>query len=161
MLFHTWTFLAFFLVVYPVFLLVRRTRLKAPWLLLASYVFYGWWNPVYLVLIVWSTTVDYLSVAAMARTGRKKTWLAVSIAYNLALLGFFKYGRFVVDNLNTLAGWLGLPFVLSQPNVRFLSNAVNGLLGLLGTSYTVPAFDYLLPVGISFYVFQSMSYTID
>jgi D-alanyl-lipoteichoic acid acyltransferase DltB (MBOAT superfamily) len=161
MLFHTWIFLAFFLVVYPVFLLVRRTPLKAPWLLLSSYVFYGWWNPVYLVLIVWSTTVDYFAVVAMARTGRKKLWLTLSIVNNLALLGFFKYGQFVVDNLNALAGWLGLPFVLSQPNVRFLSNAVNGLLGWLGVGYTVEPFDYLLPVGISFYVFQSMSYTID
>jgi len=161
MLFHTWTFLAFFLVVYPVFLLVKRTRFKAPWLLLASYVFYGWWNPVYLLLIVWSTTIDYLSVLAMAKTRWKKLWLAGSIINNLLLLGFFKYGKFVVSNLNALAGRLGLPFVLGEPNVRFLSDAINGLLGGAGLSWTVPAFDYLLPVGISFYVFQSMSYTID
>ena len=161
MLFHTWTFLAFFLIVYPVFLLLKRTPLRAPWLLAASYVFYGWWNPVYLLLIVWSTTVDYLAVAAMARTGRKKRWLALSIVNNLLMLGFFKYGRFVVENVNALAGRLGVPFVLSQPNVRFLSNAINAMLEGLGLAWTVPHFDYLLPVGISFYVFQSMSYTID
>jgi len=161
MLFHTWTFLIFFLVVYPVFLLVKRTPFKVPWLLLASYAFYWCWNPIYLLLIVWATTIDYLSVLAMARTRWKKPWLAGSIVNNLLLLGFFKYGRFVVDNLNALAGRLGLPFVISQPNVRFLSDAINWLLGWAGLNVTVPAFDYLLPVGISFYVFQSMSYTID
>ena len=161
MLFHSWTFLAFFLVAYSVFLLVKRTRLKTPWLLLTSYVFYGWWNPVYLLLIVWSTTIDYLAVVAMAKTRWKKPWLAASIVNNLFLLGFFKYGRFIVSDLNVLAGRLSLPFVLGEPNVRFLSDAINGLLGWLGLGWTVPPFDYLLPVGISFYVFQSMSYTID
>ena len=161
MLFHTWTFLAFFLVVYPGFLLLKRTPLKAPWLLAASYVFYGWWNPVYLLLIVWSTTIDYLAVVAMAKTRWKKPWLAGSIVNNLLLLGFFKYGQFVVDNLNALGAWLGLPFVLSQPNVTFLSTGINDLLAWFGTGWAVAPFDYLLPVGISFYVFQSMSYTID
>jgi len=161
MLFHTWTFLAFFLVVYPGFLLLKRTRFKAPWLLAASYFFYMCWNPVYLLLIVWSTTVDYLAVVAMAKTRWKKPWLAGSIVNNLLLLGFFKYGQFVVDNLNALAAWLGLPFVLSQPNVTFLSTGINDLLAWFGTGWSVAPFDYLLPVGISFYVFQSMSYTID
>ncbi|MDP6545047.1 MAG: MBOAT family O-acyltransferase [Phycisphaerae bacterium] len=161
MLFHTWTFLAFFLVVYPGFLLLKRTPLKAPWLLAGSYVFYGWWNPVYLLLIVWSTTIDYLAVIAMARTRWRKPWLIGSIVNNLFLLGFFKYGQFVVDSLNALASWLGLPFVLSQPNVTFLSDAINSLTASLGLDWSVQPFDYLLPVGISFYVFQSMSYTID
>ena len=58
MLFHTWVFLAFFLAFYPIYLLIKGTRLRLPWLLAASYVFYGWWNPVYLLLILWSTTVD-------------------------------------------------------------------------------------------------------
>ncbi len=161
MLFHTWTFLAFFLVAYSVFLLVKHTRLKTPWLLLASYFFYGWWNPVYLLLIFWSTTIDYLSVVAMAKTRWKKPWLAASILNNLLLLGFFKYGRFVVSNLNALAGKLSLPFVLSQPDARFLSDAINGVLGWLGLSCAVPEFSYLQHVGISFFVFQSLSYTID
>jgi D-alanyl-lipoteichoic acid acyltransferase DltB (MBOAT superfamily) len=161
MLFHTWTFLAFFLVVYPGFLLLKRTRFKAPWLLAASYFFYMCWNPVYLLLIVWSTTIDYLAVVAMAKTRWKKPWLACSIVNNLLLLGFFKYGQFVVDNLNALFGWIGLPFVLSQPSASFLSTGINNLLALFGTGWSVAPFDYLLPVGISFYVFQSMSYTID
>ncbi len=136
MLFHTWVFLAFFLLFYPVFLLVRNTRFKDPWLLVCSYLFYGWWNPVYLVLIAWSTTVDYSMVVLMSRSRGKRLWLFLSLANNLALLGFFKYGAFVADNLNHV-------------------------LGSLGFSYSVPQPDVLLPVGISFYVFQSLSYTID
>jgi len=161
MLFHTWIFLAFFLVFYPVFLLVKGTRFKAPWMLLASYVFYGWWSPVYLVLIVWATTVDYFAVVVMAKTRWRKCSLAASIVNNLLLLGFFKYGRFVVSNLNALFAWLGLPFGISQPNVRFLSDGINALFGSLGLSYTVDPIGFVMVVGISFYVFQSMSYTID
>ena len=136
MLFHTWTFLLFFSIFYPVYLALKGTRFKLPWLLAASYVFYGWWSPLYLLLIFWATSVDYLAVAGMSRTRFKKPWLALSIVNNLGLLGFFKYGQFVVDNLNSLLVQLELPYEVSLPGV-------------------------LLPVGISFYVFQSMSYTID
>ena len=136
MLFHNWVFLIFFAIVYPVYLLVKGTRLQSLWLLIASYVFYGWWNPLYLLLIAYSTTVDYLAVAAMARWGRRKSFLAFSILNNLCLLGFFKYAGFVTQNLNALLERLGLEFA-------------------------IPAPDVLLPVGISFFVFQSMSYTID
>ncbi len=161
MLFHTWVFLAFFLVFYPVYLMVKATPLKLPWLLAASYVFYGWWNPVYLLLIVWSTGVDYLAVTAMARTPWKKPWLALSILNNLGLLGFFKYGGFVVENLNALAERFDLPTAFGRSNVCFLSNGLNEALAWLGTSYRVADFAYLLPVGISFTMFQSMSYSID
>ena len=136
MLFHTWTFALFFLVVYPVYWLLKDTRFRLPWLLAASYVFYGWWNPLYLILILWSTTVDYVAVSAMARGGRRKRWLWLSIVNNLGLLGFFKYGAFVTENLNALLAWAGMPYEIAEPG-------------------------FLLPVGISFYVFQSMSYTID
>ena len=136
MLFHTWVFVAFFLIVYPVYLLARDTRLRLPWLLLASYVFYGWWNPLYLLLILWSTSIDYLVVRQMSRSGRRRAWLAVSVVNNLGLLGFFKYGAFVSETINALLVRLGVPAVVPAPGV-------------------------LLPVGISFYVFQSMSYTID
>ena len=70
MLFHTWTFVLFFLLVYGVYLAVKNTPLREPWLLVGSYVFYGWWNPLYLLLILYSTTVDYLAVVGMGRTGR-------------------------------------------------------------------------------------------
>jgi len=136
MLFHTWTFALFFLVFYPIYLLIRKTRAGTPWLLAASYVFYGCWNPLYLPLILWATTVDYLAVLGMARTGRKKIWLGLSLLNNLGMLGFFKYGAFAAENLNTLLAWAGVPLEAELPGVE-------------------------LPVGISFYVFQSMSYTID
>ncbi len=161
MLFHTWIFLVFFAIVYSGYLLLKSTRFRIPWLLTASYVFYGWWNPIYLLLILWSTTVDFLAVLAMAKTRWRRPWLVLSIINNLGMLAFFKYGSFVVDNLNALAQRLGLPFAISNPNVTFLSNAVNHVLAWTHIPYEVPAFDYLLPVGISFYVFQSMSYTID
>lgn len=162
MLFHTWTFAVFFLIFYPVYLALRKTRAGTPWLLLASYVFYGAWNPSYLLLIVWSTTVDYLAVVAMARTGRRRIWLAVSIVNNLSLLGFFKYGGFVVENFNALLSWARIPYAVSLPDISFVTDTLNGLLAQLGVSYTLaPLSQFLLPVGISFYVFQSMSYSID
>ena len=136
MLFHNWVFLAFFAIVYPIYLLVKGTRCCSLWLLVASYVFYGWWNPLYLLLIAYSTTVDYLAVLGMARFGRKRRFVALSVVNNLGLLGFFKYAGFVTDN-------------------------INALLVRAGIEYSVPAPDVLLPVGISFFVFQSMSYTID
>jgi len=144
MWFHTWTFALFFALVYPVYLLVRNTRLRVPWLLAASYVFYGWWNRYYLVLILISTTVDYLAVAAMARSRRRAPWLAVSVVANLGLLGFFKYGDFFVTSVNAALAWAGVRHALASPAVLM----PDGL-------------PYLLPVGISFFVFQSMSYTID
>src|SRR6185437_4035538 len=65
MLFHTWPFLIFMLVVLPVFFTLRGTRYWIPWLLLASYFFYGWWKPIYLVLVIYSTVLDYLLVTLM------------------------------------------------------------------------------------------------
>jgi len=135
-LFHNWVFFAFFAVVYPVFLLIRHTRWRVPWLLAASYVFYGWWNPYYLFLILYATMIDYLAVLGMARWGRKKRWVALSVLNNLGLLGFYKYAGFITEN-------------------------ANALLERTGLAYTVPVPDVLLPVGISFFIFQSMSYTID
>ena len=136
MLFHTWIFFLFFLIVYPVYLLLRKTRYKNLWLLIASNVFYGWWNPLYLLLIAWSTTVDFLVVRRMAHAGRRKKWLTLSIINNLGLLSFFKYGRFFTKNINSVLASLSIGYELDMPGI-------------------------LLPVGISFYVFQSMSYTID
>ncbi len=161
MLFHTWTFVLFFLVVYAVYLAVRRTRFRLPWLLIASYVFYGWWNPLYLALILWSTTVDYLAVLAMSRSRRRTPWLVASVVNNLGLLGFFKYGDFVVRNLNGLLGRFGAVYAIPAPDLSFVSEGVNAVLAGLGMPPAVPAVEFLLPVGISFYVFQSMSYTID
>src|SRR5260221_14461693 len=168
MLFHTWPFLFFLLVVVPVFFALRKTRLWLPWLTLASYFFYGWWNPYYLSLVIYSTILDFCLVALMdhcpqggskldvlgrvtrlafedpvlktafvgslgagigilvlaifgpatlrptmallgmivllmglgALYSSRKIWLGISLVNNLALLIFFKYARFVVENLN-------------------------------------------------------------
>ncbi|MDP6445410.1 MAG: MBOAT family protein, partial [Pirellulaceae bacterium] len=136
MLFHTWPFLLFFLIVYAVYLPLRRTSLWLHWLLAASYFFYGWWNPLYLLLVVYSTALDFFVVIAMERTRWKGPWLWVSLLNNLLLLGFFKYGAFVTENINSGLTAVGVDYALPSPGV-------------------------LLPVGISFYTFQSMSYTID
>src|SRR5204863_7303669 len=74
MLFHTWPFLVFLLVVLPVFFALRNTRLWLPWLTIASYFFYGWWNPHYLFLVLYSTVLDFTLVALMdhcPREGKK------------------------------------------------------------------------------------------
>ncbi len=140
MLFHTWTFLCFFVIVLGGFHALRKTSLWVHWLLLASYVFYGWWNPYYLGLILYSTALDFLVVRMMDRPNtRRRLWLWISIINNLSLLFFFKYAGFFISNLNGLLG-LNLP----QPE-----------------NLMPFGLEYLLPVGISFYTFQSMSYTID
>ena len=136
MLFQSWIFLLFFAVFYPVYLAVKNTPLRLPWLLAGSYVFYGWLNPFYLLLILYATTVDYLAALAMARWRPKRLWLILSIGNDLALLGTFKYAGFLAENLN----WL-----LSAAHVP----------------YHVPAPGLLLPIGLSFFLFQSMTYTID
>src|SRR3954464_2004155 len=65
MLFHTWPFAVFCLVVLPIYFALRRTSLWIPWLAPASYFFYGWWNPYYLILVIYSTLLDYTLVALM------------------------------------------------------------------------------------------------
>jgi hypothetical protein len=67
MLFHTWPFLVFMLIVLPVFYALRNTRWWIPWLMAASYFFYGWWNPYYLLLVFYATVLDYFLVALMSR----------------------------------------------------------------------------------------------
>ena len=136
MLFQTWPFVIFFLIVYPTYLILKRTRFGIFWLLAASYFFYAWINPLYLILILYSTSVDYFSAARMEKSNHRKLWLTISVINNIGLLGFFKYAGFIADNLNVLLGSLNIPYEIAPPGL-------------------------LLPVGISFYIFQSMSYTID
>jgi len=136
MLFHTWHFFVFFLIVYFIYLPLKKTRFYLHWLLAASYFFYGWWNPLYLLIITYSTVINYYAVILMQKSQNKKLWLTVSIVNSLGVLGFFKYGAFIAENLNIFLSRLGEPFSIPAPGV-------------------------LLPVGISFYTFQSMSYTID
>ena len=108
-------------------------------LTLLSYFFYGWANPPFVLLMFASTVVDYTCGRVISGTEyhrNRKLALTISICSNLTLLGFFKYFNFGISNYNTLLGWLGLPIWESVLQV-------------------------VLPLGISFYTFQSMSYTID
>ncbi len=136
MLFHTWIFLPFFLVAYAIYLALKRSMLRNVWILIASYAFYGWWNPLYLILIAYSTVVDYIVLALMEKTNSRKAWAAISILNNLFLLGFFKYGTFLTENANLLL-------------TRF------------GSSYAIETPSWLLPVALSFYVFKSVGYVVD
>src|SRR5215467_10022321 len=93
MLFHTLPFLVFMLVVLPVFFALRKTPLWIPWLLTASYFFYGWWNPYYLLLVAYSTALDYLLVTLMdhcpprgqPRTGPRDAVLNVALIVSTVL----------------------------------------------------------------------------
>lgn len=139
MVFNSYTFIAFFV---AVFLYARFTASwtgKKTMLLLASYVFYAAWNPPFVVLIWLSTIVDwYISrgIAASSVQSRKRLLVVMSLAVNLGLLGYFKYGDFILDN-----------FVV--------------LLSTIGVQYSPAQLDIILPVGISFYTFQTLSYTLD
>lgn len=138
MLFTELTFWAFFAVVFTLYILLPH-RAQNRMLLVASYVFYGAWDWRFLGLILFSTLVDYLvgQRMHMARTQTmRKRLLLVSLASNLGLLGVFKYLGFFIDSFAGLLASIGYqadPFMLS----------------------------IVLPVGISFYTFQTLSYTID
>ncbi|MHC4167471.1 MAG: MBOAT family O-acyltransferase [Planctomycetota bacterium] len=146
MYFHTLPFLIFFLIIYPAYLVVKETRLRLPFLLAISYLFYAATSYLarpsyllivyYLVLISYVSLVDYMMVVLMSRTSRRKLWLVISIINNLAVLGSFKYGAFITESINALLLSCGIPYVVPVPGM-------------------------LLPVGLSFYIFQSLSYTID
>src|SRR5277367_3205519 len=117
MLFHTWVFAVFFLIVYPVYLLVRRNnQLMNIWLMIASYTFYGWWNPWYLLLLFGTSAIDYLMVLLMERSARTRTfWLVISLVSNFGFLAYFKYSSFITENLNALLAHLGFAAILPDP----------------------------------------------
>ncbi len=155
MLFHTWVFFAFFLIVYAVYLPLRRhnTAMNV-WLMIASYTFYGWWNPWYLLLLFGTSAIDYWLVVLMDRSNnqrKKKIWLITSLVSNFGFLGYFKYSGFITENLNSLLG-LHLPDPVAYPNA---------MLSLFGMREDYLFSHVILPIGISFHTFQSMSYTID
>jgi alginate O-acetyltransferase complex protein AlgI len=158
MLFHTWVFFVFFLIVYPIYLLVRRNnQLMNIWLMIASYTFYGWWNPWYLLLLFATSAIDYLMVLLMERSPRTRTfWLVVSLVSNFGFLGYFKYSGFITENINTFLGHFGFSPLLPNP-VAY----PNGVLSLAGVPEYRLFTKVILPIGISFHTFQSMSYTID
>ena len=138
MLFNSYAFWAFLLGVVAVYRCLSH-RSQNVWLLLASYVFYGLWNWAFLSLIWVSTAVDFWvsqRIVAPENPRRRLRWLWVSVGTNLGLLGTFKYFNFFITEAAALSELVGLPV-------------------------SVPVLNVVLPVGISFYTFQTMSYTID
>jgi alginate O-acetyltransferase complex protein AlgI len=142
MLFNSKIFLIFivlFLCLWP--FLRKNNTIRWVFLVVASFIFYGWWDVRYLSLIIISGLIDFFAALGIGRfPERKKFFLFLSIAGNLGILISFKYLTFLSDNITVLAGLLGMDISLVQQ---------------------VPEFMLVLPLGISFYTFQSMSYTID
>jgi alginate O-acetyltransferase complex protein AlgI len=139
MVFNSLTFVVFFAVVLLLHNLPLGWGVKKFNLLIGSYIFYAAWNPPFILLLWCSTLVDWLVARQMSRQptqALKRRWLVISLVVNLGFLGFFKYGNFALTN------W-------------------QALMAAIGVHYTRPAWNILLPVGISFYTFHSMSYTLD
>ncbi|WP_411767136.1 MBOAT family O-acyltransferase [Winogradskyella sp. A3E31] len=141
MLFNSLDFAIFLPIVFAVFWILKRQGVMTQnaVIVLASYTFYGWWDYRFLALIIFSTVVDYTIGKKLAGTEtakKRKMLLWTSVIVNIGLLGFFKYYNFFVDNFVTAFSWFGQPI---QPNTLHI----------------------ILPVGISFYTFQTLSYTID
>lgn len=135
--FNSWQFLLFFLIVFALTAPMRRHSTASKWVLLAaSYVFYGSWNWHYLGLILFSTLFDFWIGLRFLHTLKPRRLIVLSVIANLGVLAFFKYANFALSTAN----W--------------------GL-AAFSADYQFQAVDVLLPVGISFYTFQSMSYTID
>jgi alginate O-acetyltransferase complex protein AlgI len=139
MLFNTLPFLGFFCLVFAVYWALPGRRARLAWLLLASIYFYASWNPWLIGLILFSASVDYLAALQMERTRgprHRRLLLLASVGTNLGLLAFFKYANFFLASAYAVHGWLG-----GTPPQRF--------------------FDVVLPLGISFYTFETISYIVD
>jgi D-alanyl-lipoteichoic acid acyltransferase DltB (MBOAT superfamily) len=134
MLFPTTTFAIFFLIVLPVsWALQRRRRAWTAWILLASYVFYGWWNWKFVFLLIASTVVNHFMAVAIHRStavAARKAFLTIAVAFDIGLLAYFKYSGFFVSSFDNL----------------------------VGTSWIV---DVTLPIGVSFFTFMAISYVVD
>jgi D-alanyl-lipoteichoic acid acyltransferase DltB (MBOAT superfamily) len=129
----------FFLPLVVLFYFLMPQKIRWALLLVASYLFYAYWNASLLILIVISTVIDYwagIQMGKQADKRKRKKFLYASLVVNLGMLFFFKY-------------------------FSFCNEAVRELFGYLELSYDVQRFDILLPVGISFYTFQTLSYSLD
>lgn len=141
MLFNSVDFALFLPLVFLTYWLLanRSLRLQNFFILIASYLFYGWWDWRFLSLIIFSSVVDFAVGRQLGKTeapSNRKKWLYLSLATNLSLLGFFKYFNFFVEQ-----------FVMAFDQV--------------GINLEASTLSIILPVGISFYTFQTLSYTID
>jgi len=139
MFFDTPVFFVFLLLVVPTFWALRRRQEQNTFLLIASYVFYAWWDWRFLTLIATSTALDFYcgnAIASSPSPRRRKLLLVLSVTGNLVFLGFFKYFNFFVDSLETALGSIGL-------------------------ATAMPVLRIILPPGISFYTFQELAYITD
>ncbi len=139
MLFNSYSFLLFFLAVLALDRVLPSWTARKSMLLAGSYLFYAAWNPPFVLLLVFSTVLDWFLARAIHRAptpGRRRAMMVVSLAVNLGMLGLFKYGVFAVANAEAFMRLLGWEGALPRPSL-------------------------ILPVGISFYTFQTLSYTLD
>ncbi len=141
MLFNSIDFAIFFPIVFILYYsaAARTLRIRNAFIVAVSYVFYGWWSWEFLSLIIASTVLDYFVGSALKKAvseSGRKLLLLLSIGVNLGLLGYFKYSNFFIDN--------------------FIS-----VFSFFGYSFSMESLKVILPVGISFYTFQTLSYSID
>ena len=139
MLFNSLTFVIFFAVVMALYWTLQSWNTRKNLLLVASYIFYGAWNPPFALLLFATTALDFYLAARIAAAATPRTrrgWLVASLVSNLSMLGFFKYGNFLLENTKLL-------------------------LAQMGIDYQPPHLNLFLPIGISFYTFHSLSYTLD
>ena len=160
MVFSSLLFLFIYLpTVLAVYYIVPR-KLRNLFLFVVNLVFYGWGEPVYVILMVFSTVVDYTCGYFINRFRHKnhaasKAFLIASVVINLSMLGFFKYSNFILGTINSVFG-TSIPLIktITMPAITF--GAAFPFIGF--TMHTIP---FTLPIGISFYTFQTMSYSID
>ena len=139
MLFNSFDFLIFFPIVLMVYFIIPK-KVRYIWLLITSYFFYMCWNAEYALLLLASTMITYGAGLFIDRwkdnMKRKKAMVAVSLILNFGILFFFKYAMFAMDSLHAI-------------------------ISKIGVTMDVSGFDILLPVGITFYIFQAVGYTMD
>ena len=139
MVFNSLTFVVFFALVLALHAMPFRWTTKKINLLIASYLFYAAWNPPFIILLWVATVIDWWAAKKLVGAQNKHTrraWMLLSVVANLGMLGYFKYGTFLLENFQALMAGFGI-------------------------AYTPPAWDIVLPVGISFYTFATLSYTLD
>jgi alginate O-acetyltransferase complex protein AlgI len=137
--FNSLTFVAFFICVLGLHSLPLSWTSKKLNLLIVSYMFYAAWNPPFVVLLWLSTVIDWYAAQGLVtakRQAARHAWMLLSVIANLGMLSYFKYGQFLLDNFVSLAAAVGI-------------------------IYHPARHDIILPIGISFYTFATMSYTLD
>ena len=139
MVFNSLAFIAFFAIVLALHAMPFKWRTRKINLLVASYLFYAAWNPPFVILLWISTVVDWVAAQKLVhaeRAAARWAWMLLSVVANLGMLSYFKYGHFLLQNFSDL-------------------------IGVVGIHYVPPVWDIVLPVGISFYTFATLSYTLD